>query len=79
MCRDKRRKIFDVAAVVEVIEHLDAQRLAAFRRVLFEFAKPATVVAVSESSIHIELSEIMPEHRISITGYGGARSPPSSL
>jgi len=42
--RDKRLAGFDAAAVVEVIEHLDPARLAAFERVLFEFAKPATIV-----------------------------------
>ena len=42
--RDKRLSGFDAAAVVEVIEHLDQPRLAAFERVLFEFAKPNTVV-----------------------------------
>ena len=44
MYRDKRLAGFDAAAVVEVIEHLDQPRLAAFERVLFEFAKPDTVV-----------------------------------
>lgn len=44
MYRDQRLAGFDAAAVVEVIEHLDQPRLAAFERVLFEFAKPATVV-----------------------------------
>ena len=42
--RDQRLSGFDAAAVVEVIEHLDQPRLAAFERVLFEFAKPAAVV-----------------------------------
>lgn len=42
--RDQRLSGFDAAAVVEVIEHLDEARLAAFERVLFEFARPATVV-----------------------------------
>src|SRR5208283_5958954 len=42
--RDKRLSGFDAAAVVEVVEHLDPPRLAAFERVLFEFARPETVV-----------------------------------
>jgi 3' terminal RNA ribose 2'-O-methyltransferase Hen1 len=42
--RDKRLSGFDAAAVVEVIEHLDQPRLAAFERVLFEFAKPNAIV-----------------------------------
>jgi 3' terminal RNA ribose 2'-O-methyltransferase Hen1 len=44
MYRDQRLSGFDAAAVVEVIEHLDQPRLAAFERVLFEFAKPSAVV-----------------------------------
>ena len=42
--RDKRLTGYDAAAVVEVIEHLDLPRLAAFERVLFEFASPQRVV-----------------------------------
>jgi 3' terminal RNA ribose 2'-O-methyltransferase Hen1 len=42
--RDKRLSGYDAAAVVEVIEHLDPPRLGAFERVLFEFAKPKTIV-----------------------------------
>lgn len=44
MYRDKRLAGFEAAAVVEVIEHLDPPRLAAFERVLFECARPGTVV-----------------------------------
>jgi 3' terminal RNA ribose 2'-O-methyltransferase Hen1 len=44
MYRDKRLEGFEAAAVVEVVEHLDPPRLSAFERVLFEFAKPRTVV-----------------------------------
>jgi 3' terminal RNA ribose 2'-O-methyltransferase Hen1 len=44
MYRDKRLAGFDAAAVVEVIEHLDPPRLAAFERVLFEFARPQAIV-----------------------------------
>lgn len=45
--RDKRLEGYDAAAVIEVIEHLDAARLAAIERVLFEFAKPRTVVVTT--------------------------------
>ena len=38
--RDKRLGGYDAATVVEVIEHQDPPRLAAFERVLFEFARP---------------------------------------
>ena len=44
MYRDQRLEGFDAASVVEVVEHLDPPRLSAFERVLFEFAKPRTVV-----------------------------------
>ena len=42
--QDKRLEGYDAAAVIEVIEHLDASRLSAFERVLFEFACPQIVV-----------------------------------
>lgn len=42
--RDTRIEGFDAAAVVEVIEHLDLNRLKAFERVLFEYAKPKTII-----------------------------------
>ncbi len=42
--RDQRLAGFEAAAAVEVIEHLDAPRLAAFERVLFECAKPKSIV-----------------------------------
>jgi 3' terminal RNA ribose 2'-O-methyltransferase Hen1 len=48
--RDKRLNGYDAAAVVEVIEHLDEPRLAAFERVLFEFAHPATIVVTTPNA-----------------------------
>ncbi|MDG3007165.1 3' terminal RNA ribose 2'-O-methyltransferase Hen1 [Paludisphaera mucosa] len=42
--RDRRLEGYDAAAVVEVVEHLDPPRLAAFERALFASARPATVV-----------------------------------
>jgi len=44
MYRDRRLEGFDVAAVIEVIEHLDEPRLKACERVIFEFARPKTVI-----------------------------------
>jgi 3' terminal RNA ribose 2'-O-methyltransferase Hen1 len=48
--RDRRLAGYDAAAVVEVIEHLDPPRLSAFERVLFEFARPATVVLTTPNA-----------------------------
>jgi 3' terminal RNA ribose 2'-O-methyltransferase Hen1 len=48
--RDARLAGYDAATVVEVIEHLDPPRLAAFERILFEFARPATVVLTTPNA-----------------------------
>jgi len=50
MYRDIRLAGYDAAAVIEVIEHLDAPRLAAFERVLFEFARPGVVVLTTPNA-----------------------------
>jgi 3' terminal RNA ribose 2'-O-methyltransferase Hen1 len=50
MYRDSRLKGFDAAAVVEVIEHLDPPRLAAFERVVFGAARPGTVVLTTPNA-----------------------------
>lgn len=47
MYRDERFGGWDAAAVVEVIEHLDAPRLEAFERVVFGAAKPGTVIVTT--------------------------------
>jgi len=49
--RDKRLNGFDAAAVVEVIEHLDPPRLAAFEKVLFRFAAPRAIVITTPIAI----------------------------
>ncbi len=50
MYRDQRLSGFDAASAVEVIEHLDPPRLAAFERVLFEYARPGTVVLTTPNA-----------------------------
>jgi 3' terminal RNA ribose 2'-O-methyltransferase Hen1 len=45
--RDRRLSGFDAAAAVEVIEHLDEPRLSAFERVVFEHARPSTLVVTT--------------------------------
>jgi 3' terminal RNA ribose 2'-O-methyltransferase Hen1 len=58
--RDGRLAGFDAAAVVEVVEHLDPPRLAAFERVLFEFARPRTVVLTTPNAEYNPLFEGLP-------------------
>jgi 3' terminal RNA ribose 2'-O-methyltransferase Hen1 len=48
--RDRRLEGFDAAAVVEVVEHLDPPRLAAFERAVFASARPATVVLTTPNA-----------------------------
>jgi 3' terminal RNA ribose 2'-O-methyltransferase Hen1 len=57
--RDKRLAGFDAAAIVEVIEHLDVNRLQAFERVVFEFARPKTIVLTTPNREYNELFETM--------------------
>jgi 3' terminal RNA ribose 2'-O-methyltransferase Hen1 len=50
MYRDRRLEGFDAAAVVEVLEHMDPPRLAAFERVLWQHARPATIVLTTPNA-----------------------------
>ncbi len=74
MYRDKRLDGFDAASVIEVIEHLDPPRLSAFERVLFEFAKPRTVVLTTPNREYNVMWETLaagsfrhPDHRFEWT------------
>jgi 3' terminal RNA ribose 2'-O-methyltransferase Hen1 len=58
--RDKRLAGFDAATVVEVIEHLDPPRLAAFERVLFECAKPKHIVLTTPNAEYNVKWETLP-------------------
>jgi 3' terminal RNA ribose 2'-O-methyltransferase Hen1 len=45
--RDRRIEGFDAAALVEVIEHVDPDRLGAVERAVFEFGRPGLVVVTT--------------------------------
>jgi 3' terminal RNA ribose 2'-O-methyltransferase Hen1 len=62
--RDQRLAGFDAAAVVEVIEHLDLPRLSAFERVLFEFARPGTVVVTTPNVEYNVRFETLPAGKL---------------
>jgi 3' terminal RNA ribose 2'-O-methyltransferase Hen1 len=48
--RDERLAGYDAAAIVEVIEHLDLARLAAFERVVFQHARPTTIALTTPNA-----------------------------
>ncbi|WP_442484459.1 3' terminal RNA ribose 2'-O-methyltransferase Hen1 [Aeoliella sp. SH292] len=58
--RDERLANFDAAAIVEVIEHLDPARLASFERVVFEHARPGTVVVTTPNREYNVVWETLP-------------------
>jgi 3' terminal RNA ribose 2'-O-methyltransferase Hen1 len=61
MYKDKRLAGFDAATVIEVIEHLDPPRLAAFERVLFEQARPRVVIVTTPNVEYNRLFPTLPE------------------
>jgi len=61
MYKDKRFSDFDAAVVMEVIEHLDPPRLAAFERVLFEHARPKTIILTTPNREYNAMWDNLPE------------------
>ena len=55
--KDKRLSGYDAATIIEVIEHLDLPRLDAFRRVLFECARPTVVIMTTPNAEYNVLFE----------------------
>jgi 3' terminal RNA ribose 2'-O-methyltransferase Hen1 len=58
--RDRRLQGFDVATVIEVIEHLDPPRLGAFERALFAYARPTAVIVTTPNIEYNVLFDTMP-------------------
>ena len=48
--RDNRFENFDVALLIEVIEHLDVPRLAAMEQVVFRYARPRRVIITTPNA-----------------------------
>ncbi len=61
--RDRRLAGFDGAAVVEVVEHLDPERLGAFERSIFEFARPGTIALTTPNVEYNRLFSSLPTGR----------------
>jgi 3' terminal RNA ribose 2'-O-methyltransferase Hen1 len=58
--RDKRFENFDAACAIEVIEHLELSRLPAFERVVFEFARPSTVLVTTPNAEYNSVFKTLP-------------------
>ncbi len=63
MYRDRRLEGYDAAAIVEVIEHLDPPRLAAFERAVFGFARPGMVIVTTPNAEYNVKFENLPAGR----------------
>lgn len=50
--RDDRLQRFDAATVIEVIEHMDAERLPAFEQALFGHARPSAIIVTTPNREH---------------------------
>jgi 3' terminal RNA ribose 2'-O-methyltransferase Hen1 len=61
--RDRRLTGFDAAAVVEVIEHLEPERLAAFEAHVFGTAQPGTVLVTTPNVEYNARFETLPAGR----------------
>lgn len=72
--RDDRLIGYDVAAVIEVIEHMEAERLPAFEAAIFGHARPSAVIVTTPNREYNALFEKMkpgamrhPDHRFEWT------------
>lgn len=61
--RDARLADYDAAALIEVIEHMDPDRLGALERVVFECARPAAVVVTTPNAEYNARFETLPAGR----------------
>ena len=69
MYRDSRLAGFDVAMLVEVIEHLDPPRLDAMRQVVFDHARPQTVIVTTPNVEYNAVWESLPAGKLRHTDH----------
>ncbi len=62
--RDDRLTDYDAATLIEVIEHLDLNRLAALERVVFEFARPQRVLVTTPNIEYNVRFETLPAGKL---------------
>ena len=62
--RDRRFSGYDAATLIEVIEHLDLNRLAALERVVFEFAQPKLVIVTTPNVEYNVRFESLPSGKL---------------
>lgn len=62
--RDRRLSGYDAAAVLEVVEHLEADRLDAFTRTVFQYAAPASVIVTTPNREYNVLFENLPAGKL---------------
>ena len=69
--KDSRFSGFDAASIVEVIEHIDPDRLGTFERVVFEYARPRTIIITTPNreynTIYGEFLHRYEDHRFEWT------------
>jgi len=61
---DKRTKGYDLATCIEVIEHIDEERLDAFKASLFAYASPRNVIITTPNVEYNRLFENMSEGKL---------------
>ena len=62
--RDRRFQGYDAATLIEVIEHLDLNRLVALERVLFEFAQPKLIIVTTPNIEYNVRFESLPSSKL---------------
>lgn len=61
LCRDRRFEGYNCCLLIEVIEHIDVERLPVLERVVFEYARPKTVVVTTPNAKYNSNYKFLPD------------------